>query len=67
MEHGKRYYVYILASKSRVLYVGVTGFLLQRVLQHKAGDGDGFTGRYRVWFILKRFDTSIMRSQERPS
>ena len=44
----KRYYVYILASKSRVLYVGVTGFLMPRVMQHKTGEVDGFTQRYKV-------------------
>jgi putative endonuclease len=43
----KRYYVYILASKSRVLYVGVTGFLMPRVIQHKTGEIDG-TRRYKV-------------------
>jgi len=45
--HEKRYYVYILSSKGRVLYVGVTGFLMPRVLKHKAGEG-GFTARYHV-------------------
>jgi putative endonuclease len=44
----KRYYVYIMASKSRVLYVGVTGFLMPRVLQHKSGVRDGFTQKYRI-------------------
>jgi putative endonuclease len=44
----KRYYVYVLASKSRVLYVGVTGFLLARVLQHKSGECEGLTPRYKV-------------------
>ncbi len=48
MPREKRYYVYILASKSRVLYVGVTGFLLPRVLQHKSREVDGFTKRYNV-------------------
>jgi putative endonuclease len=43
----KRYYVYIMSSKSRTLYIGMTGFLMSRVLQHKTGDG-GFTRRYRV-------------------
>jgi putative endonuclease len=42
------YYVYILSSKSRVLYVGVTGFLMARVLRHRAGKGAEFTRRYRV-------------------
>jgi putative endonuclease len=45
---AKRYYVYIMASKGRVLYVGVTGFLMARMLQHKVGEVDGFTKRYRV-------------------
>jgi putative endonuclease len=48
MPREKRYYVYILASISRVLYVGVTGFLVARVLQHKSGGTDGVTRRYRV-------------------
>jgi putative endonuclease len=42
------YYVYIMASKSRAIYVGVTGFLMARVLRHRAGEGGAFTQRYRV-------------------
>jgi putative endonuclease len=42
------YSVYIMASKSRVLYVGVTGFLMSRVLRHRAGEGGVFTRRYLV-------------------
>jgi putative endonuclease len=38
----------MLASKSRVLYVGVTGALMLRVLRHKAGRGGDFTRKYRV-------------------
>src|SRR4051812_34746805 len=41
------YYVYILASKSRVLYVGVTNELAMRVDQHRKAVF-GFTARYRV-------------------
>lgn len=48
MSREKRYHVYIMASVSGVLYVGVTGFLFARVLQHKSGETDGFTRRYRV-------------------
>jgi len=44
----KRYYVYIMASKGRVLYVGVTGSLMTRALQHRACEVDGFTKRYHV-------------------
>ena len=48
MYRDKKYYVYIMASKSRVLYVGITGFLFSRVLQHKSGQFEGFTRRYRI-------------------
>lgn len=48
MLRERRYYVYIMASKSRVLYVGMTGFLMTRVLRHKASDGGAFTQKYRV-------------------
>ncbi len=44
----KCYYVYIMARKSRVIYVGMTGFLMARVLRHRAGEGGAFTRKYRV-------------------
>ncbi len=43
-----RYHVYILASNSRVLYVGITNDLILRVRQHRDGAFDGFTKQYRV-------------------
>ena len=42
------FYVYIMASRSRVLYVGVTNDLARRVDEHKRSLGAGFTSRYRV-------------------
>lgn len=44
----KQYYVYIMASWSRVLYVGVTGDLERRVLEHKKGTLPGFTSKYHA-------------------
>ena len=44
----RTFYVYIMASRSRVLYVGVTNDLETRVQQHKAGGVPSFTRRYRV-------------------
>jgi len=42
------YYVYIMASRSRVLYTGVTNDLPRRVDEHKRGVNAGFTSRYRI-------------------
>ena len=48
MREEKRYYVYIMASRSLTLYTGVTGDVYQRALQHKAGEIDGFTKKYHI-------------------
>jgi putative endonuclease len=48
----RAYYVYILASTSRVLYVGVTNDLIRRVFEHRTDVVDGFTRRYRVHRIV---------------
>jgi putative endonuclease len=43
------YYVYILASQARVLYIGVTRNLEQRLSDHRASrKPDSFTSQYRV-------------------
>ena len=44
----KEYFVYILASKSRTLYVGITNSLPTRVAQHKSKAVPGFTSRYNI-------------------
>jgi putative endonuclease len=44
----KSFYVYILASQSRVLYCGVTNRLERRVREHQSARAEGFTKRYRV-------------------
>ena len=44
----RSYWVYILASRSRVLYVGVTNDLARRLAEHRAGEGGAFTKRYHV-------------------
>ncbi|MGE3912088.1 MAG: GIY-YIG nuclease family protein [Chloroflexota bacterium] len=49
-----QYSVYILASRSRRLYIGMTGDPSRRVTEHKSKAIEGFTGRYNidrlVWF-----------------
>lgn len=42
------YYTYIVASRSRVLYIGVTNDLARRVREHRQGLIAGFTSKYRV-------------------
>ena len=45
---SKNYFVYILSSISRVLYIGVTNDLQRRVLEHKGEKVQGFTKKYNV-------------------
>ena len=42
------YSVYILASKTRRLYVGMTNDLHRRLLQHQTKAIDGFTSKYNI-------------------
>ncbi|MBO4671316.1 MAG: GIY-YIG nuclease family protein [Bacteroidales bacterium] len=43
----KSYYTYIMSSNNNaVLYIGVTGDLTKRVLEHKSGKGSYFTSKY---------------------
>ena len=55
------YYVYILASRSRRLYVGVTNNLLVRIAEHRAGLSS-FTARYRIWRLVHCEQTMHVRS-----
>lgn len=41
------YYTYIVASRTRALYIGVTGRIEQRVIEHKTQLFPGFTADYR--------------------
>ncbi len=42
-----RFYVYIIASKSRVIYTGMTGNMRKRIFEHRNDLVDGFTKKYR--------------------
>jgi putative endonuclease len=61
--------VYIIASKTRVIYVGMTGFLMQRILQHKRGEGGKFSSKYHVnrlvyYEVFQHVETAIRRETQ---
>ena len=65
----KNPFVYIMGSASCTLYVGVTSNLEKRVWEHRHGEHDGFTKRYRVTKLLymeehSRMDDAIVREKQ---
>jgi putative endonuclease len=65
----KTSYVYIMASRSRTLYTGVTNDLERRVAEHKRHLTPGFTSRYRferlVYFeTWRRIRDAIHREKQ---
>jgi putative endonuclease len=40
--------VYIIASRSRTLYTGVTSNLNRRLAQHSSGKGSKFAAKYKI-------------------
>ena len=43
-----QFYVYILSSRSRAIYVGITNHLARRLREHREGRGSAFTQKYRI-------------------
>lgn len=39
-------FVYLMASQSGTLYIGMTNDIVKRVLEHKSGINEGFTKKY---------------------
>jgi len=54
--------VYILASFSRRLYIGVTGDLVRRLREHRAALFPSFTTRYRITRLVYFEQTPDARS-----
>ena len=48
----RTYCVYILASRTRRLYAGVTNDLQRRVLEHREGKVPGFTKQYKIFRLV---------------
>jgi putative endonuclease len=68
-EREYHFYVYILSSRSRTLYVGVTKDLRVRVLQHRTSGARSFTARYKIGRLVyfERFQyvrNAIAREKE---
>ena len=58
----RTYWVYVLSSKTRVLYVGVTANLERRLAEHRAGTGSRFTARYGVVQLVHAESTTDIRA-----
>jgi putative endonuclease len=53
-----RYFVCIMSSETRVLHIGVTSNVEQRVQQHKEGAGSAFSAKYRTRKLVYFEETS---------
>jgi putative endonuclease len=63
------FYVYILASLSGTIYVGVTNNIRRRILEHVSGEGSEFTRKYAVNRLVycehfQYADAAIAREKE---
>jgi len=69
MKQDKRFHVYLLASRSRTLYVGMTSDLVRRVYQHKSKLLPGFTSKYNIHRLVHfeefgNVESAICREKE---
>lgn len=67
--HQRSYFVYILSSRFRTLYIGVTNDLERRVAQHRERRNGTYSARYRIDQLVyfEQFDsptTAIAREKE---
>ncbi len=59
---SRTYFVYILASKSRRLYIGVTNNLERRLWEHKNKVVEGFTKQYNIDRLVYFEDTTDVKA-----
>jgi len=52
MKREYAFYVYIMASNSGTLYVGMTNDIRRRVEEHRSQEKDGFTKRYECMRLV---------------
>ncbi len=62
------YYVYIVASRTHVFYVGVTNSVLRRTEEHREAHVPGFTADYRchrlVWYECYRYINNAINREK---
>ncbi len=63
----RRYYVYIIANATRILYTGITNNLVRRVWEHKTKQTDGFTSHFHVCRLVyyESFDDAAQGDRSR--
>ena len=59
---ARTYWVYIIASQTRVLYIGVTNDLVRRVDEHRRGAFAGVSKQYRVNRLVHYEQTNDVRA-----
>jgi putative endonuclease len=67
---GRTFFVYILASETRELYIGVTNDLTRRVAEHRGGlNPDSYSSRHRTsqlgYFEMTSDVLSAIRREKR--
>jgi len=70
MREGRfyKFWVYIIASPTGTLYIGMTGFIDTRIFQHRSGEIDGFTKKYkcnRLVYYEQYDDVYVAKRRER--
>jgi len=58
----KRYYVYIMTSRSKTLYTAVTNDLIRRTYEHKNKMVEGFTKKYTITKLVYFEETNDIKS-----
>jgi putative endonuclease len=58
----RRYFVYILASHRRALYIGVTNDMDRRLDQHRSGAGSEFVQQYKAAALVHVEVTESVRA-----
>ena len=66
---NRSYYIYILSSFKKVLYIGITSNLRKRIWEHREGVVSGFTKKYNIkmlvyYEVYDDSETAIIREKQ---